>query len=548
MIRSTFASYTTATLALRANQRALDIIGQNIANINTEGYTRQRVDLVSFNLNGGSHANPVKNTNAGYGVKIAQISQLRDPFLDVQYRNQIAKVGTADAKQSSMDMLADIFDETDTEGVKHALEMLRSSLNNMNLGVNNESDTSIRARCQSLLNLISGKATELQGLRDQMTEELEKTHVPDVNNLLKEIGDLNNSIWNSQVLGNPALELQDQRNLKLDELASYLPIQVTYKDHHLSKDVILSSPEVSFVDANGTKHLLLGGEHGEDYAKLGFAKVDDKHVKITLLPAGADATDPTKTLDVTNVLKNGTLEGIVQMLNQSGPLDNTTTRGLGYYEQTFNEFVDTFAKTMNELNSYKEVEMEDGKPKLDADGNPIPTGKVVRHPLFTVIGGTVDANGNVLDKDGNPADFTAGNITINPDWMNGDIGIITSQTAGSGSTATDNLAKMVNALDSDRRFEINGDSFFTGNFSQCYANLENIQGLDSASNKSALETHISVVQKTMNNRDALSGVSLDEEGVSILQFQRSYSAAARLMTALDEMMDVLINKTGVVGR
>lgn len=240
------------------------------------------------------------------------------------------------------------------------------------------------------------------------------------------------------------------------------------------------------------------------------------------------------------------------MLNQSADLDRppTDTRGLGYYEQTFNAFVDTFAKTMNSLNSYD---------VLDADGNLVET---VKQPLFTVAGGSVDANGNVLDADGNPATFTADTISINPDWMNGKVSIVTSQTVKQGdtstSTATDNLARMIAALDDQTRsftVEItNSDGtksnveFFKGNFSQCYANLENVMGIDSKSNKSSLETHIAVVQKTMNNRDALSGVSMDEEGISILQYQRSYSAASRLMTALDQMLDTLINSTGVVGR
>lgn len=562
MIRSTFSSFTTATLALQANQRALDVVGQNIANINTEGYTRQRVDLVSFNLNGSSYANPVVNTNVGYGVQISGISQLRDPFLDIQYRNQIPKVATADAKQSALDMLADIFDETDSEGIKHSIEMLRSSINDMNLSVNSESDTIIRARCQTLINLISVKATEQKDVREDITSNLENTYIPDVNNLLKDISELNQSIWNSQVLGNPALELQDQRNTKLDTLASYLPIRVTYKDVAISSDTTLSWPQVSFVGADGTKHDLINGNNGESYASLSYNKVDDKHVSISLQPAGTTSPDDVK--DITNNLKNGTLEGCIQMLNQSADLDRppTDTRGLGYYEQTFNAFVDTFAKTMNSLNSYD---------VLDADGNLLET---VKQPLFTVAGGSVDADGNVLDASGNPAKFTADTISINPDWMNGKVSIVTSQTVKQGdtstSTATDNLARMIAALDDQTRSftveipvldadgnpstDVDGKpitishEYFKGNFSQCYANLENVMGIDSKSNKSSLETHIAVVQKTMDNRDALSGVSMDEEGISILQYQRSYSAASRLMTALDQMLDTLINSTGVVGR
>ena len=57
MIRSTFAGFTTAQLAMGASQRSIDVTGQNIANINTEGYTRQRLDVASLNLKNGSFYN-----------------------------------------------------------------------------------------------------------------------------------------------------------------------------------------------------------------------------------------------------------------------------------------------------------------------------------------------------------------------------------------------------------------------------------------------------------------------------------------------------------
>ncbi len=89
---------------------------------------------------------------------------------------------------------------------------------------------------------------------------------------------------------------------------------------------------------------------------------------------------------------------------------------------------------------------------------------------------------------------------------------------------------------------------YTGNFSQCYSNLENTQGIDSSANQAILSNHISVLQQTADSKDAVSGVSLDEEGISLMQYQRSFSAAARLMTTLDEALNTLINNTGIVGR
>ena len=97
MIRSTFAGFTTAQLAMSASQRALDVTGQNIANINTRGYSKQRLEISSLNNNGASFYSSKNGAKVGYGVEVTGISQLRDPFLDVQYRNQMSKLGTTDA-------------------------------------------------------------------------------------------------------------------------------------------------------------------------------------------------------------------------------------------------------------------------------------------------------------------------------------------------------------------------------------------------------------------------------------------------------------------
>ena len=87
MMRSTFAGFSTATLALCASQRALEVTGQNISNVNTPGYTRQRLDIQSLYLRGGEFYNSNPNSRIGFGVEITGVSQLRDPFLDIQYRN-----------------------------------------------------------------------------------------------------------------------------------------------------------------------------------------------------------------------------------------------------------------------------------------------------------------------------------------------------------------------------------------------------------------------------------------------------------------------------
>ena len=672
MTRSTFSGFTIAQLAMTASQRAIDVTGQNIANINTKGYTRQRVDLASFNTRGADSMSTGPGSKIGYGVEITGISQIRDPFLDVQFRNQIAKVGTADARQTTLDQLADIFDETDKDALKKALSDLSSSLDQLSANANNsEFDSIVRSRAQVIVNYIHQKAADLKSVREETINGLENTDIPAINGLLSDIGELNDAIWKSQVQGNPALELLDKRNDKLDELAGYLPISVTYKDVVISNGTKYDYPVVSFRGSDGMTYPLTAGEHGENVASIsmkrnkGFNGEPDGKVSISLIPASdfpRDADLSSLETNITDYLKEGTLKGTVDVLNKSGEMDNPSSdyRGIGYYEKSFEAFVQTFANTFNELNGnmqpYTGVNQLPtiGTASKDSKTNEAvfsmdyskATGNFLRGEKITVNGKTYTfgdgtgtdeiAIGDTLEKsleklaeklnsdpsmlvDGDKVDgewsyasgklewrsngpvttnvdsiqttgkedisvvykanplnvrnfdlfqtsdgsnrFTASNIKISDDWMNNTIHIISSHKEDAGSTANDNIIKMLKSLTDERVFkyeytymDTNGVAqtgyitHYTGNFSQCYSNLENTQGIDSSANQAILNNHISVLQQTADSKDAVSGVSLDEEGISLMQYQRSFSAAARLMTTLDEALNTLINNTGIVGR
>ena len=680
MTRSTFSGFTIAQLAMTASQRALDVTGQNIANINTKGYTRQQVDLVSLNIRGADSSGSNPGSKIGYGVEVTGISQIRDPFLDVQYRNQIAKVGTADAHQAVLDQLADIFDETDRDALKKALSDLSSSLDQLSSNANSgEFDSIVRSRCQVLLNYIHQKSSDLKTTREETIYGLENSDIKTVNSLLSDIGELNDTIWKGQILGNPSLELMDQRNSKLDELAGYLPISVSYKEVTIGKTDKYSYPVVTFNGSNGISYKLTAGEHGENFASFSMEEHKDSDgnpdgtVRVSIIPA----TDYPKSIDVsdfktdiTNYLKDGSIKGTVDMLNSSGELDDPATdyRGLGYYEKAFDSFVQTFAKTFNDLNGnmqpYTGANLMPtsgtAKPMTskgteyaefafgfsntignflngetitfnnktytfgDGTGNTIKIGDTLNNSLDELAkklnedlskleineSAAVDgewkysasskkmtwtskdtvAAGTEIKKDSikfsketislfykaNPHNvknfdlfkttdggriFSASNIKINDDWMNNSIHIISSQDPNAGTTANDNILKMLKSLTDSREFKYEYTrsddgtnktthyvSFYTGSFSQCYSTLENNQGIDSSKNKAVLNNHVTVVKQTANNKDAISGVSLDEEGINLMHYQRSFSAAARFMTTLDQALDTLINNTGVVGR
>lgn len=92
------------------------------------------------------------------------------------------------------------------------------------------------------------------------------------------------------------------------------------------------------------------------------------------------------------------------------------------------------------------------------------------------------------------------------------------------------------------------DTFFSGSFQQMLTNIQATLAKDVKSTSTLLDTYSSSATELDSSRDSVSGVDLNDEAMSLMQYQKSYSAACRLMTTLDEALDKLINDTGTAGR
>ncbi len=530
MLRATFAGFSVARGAMSASMKALDVTGQNISNVYTEGYTRQRLDQTSFAPGYGNYASTNYVAQIGHGVLVTGVSQIRDPYLDIQYRDQMADVGMYDAKASVLEQIEGVFDETMKSAVKDAFSDLESKLLDLANSTGSELDDSIvRSSMQSLVNLFHSNATSLASKREQVTDDLETKMIPELNRLMKNIAELNKTIKSSDILGYPALELRDQRNQLLDDLATYLPIEVKYEDEKISSTEKVENVIVSLVMKDGTRTELI------DHDKYGefTAETTNKFTAVTLDLSNLDPNNTTP-IDITKLngnnkeisINGGTLTGTLNMLNSAGVFDGdaTTEKGFGYYEQSFDLLVDKFAKTLNALN----------EPAKDNNGNPVGDGGA----LF------------VTDPAG-AASFTAANIKVNEEWIKGNVKLKAKIDPDSGTTQNDNINKMIAALNDKQKFENPnkaGEVLFEGTFYNYYVDIESTLGIDQQATDNLLQNHITVATTIAQSKDQVSGVSLDEEGVNLMQYQQSYTASARLMTTLDEALDKLINGTGVVGR
>ena len=132
MVRATFSGFNTALSALQANQKRLDITGQNLSNMNTAGYTRQQLEASSLNYtNPVSHYSNGNETAVGFGVSMDRVSQIRDPYLDIQYRSQSADCSYTNRLQTALNSLSKVLDETTISGIRQAFDDIQSTLTSM---------------------------------------------------------------------------------------------------------------------------------------------------------------------------------------------------------------------------------------------------------------------------------------------------------------------------------------------------------------------------------------------------------------------------------
>ncbi len=257
-LNGTFDNFTAARLAIYVAQKGLSVTGNNIANINTNGYTRQRVDQVSLKTGGADRYHSQYALNVGQGVLASGISQIRDPYLDIRFRTEMASVGALDAKLAGLQDIAAVLDEVgkgtgehEDDGLLHAAfsdfaEALRS------LGENaSAEDLEVlgRAEASHIVKLFNDYAKKLE-TQEKDAIELLKQDTDKVNEILHNIRELNEAIRKSDIYGDPALELRDDRNVLIDQLSEYMKIDVTYSMEDIGAGIEVEKLTIRLANAN----------------------------------------------------------------------------------------------------------------------------------------------------------------------------------------------------------------------------------------------------------------------------------------------------------
>lgn len=247
---STFGSFSTAKLGIRSSQQGLQITGNNITNINTNGYTRQRINQVSLYHGTADRFSVSTDVRMGIGSLVTSVSQIRDPFLDIRYRNEASNVGFYDEKLANLEELQAVFDEVSKDGIHTNIEEIRTQLQNLANDPNaQENDGLVRSACQKLVTLLNKYSADLKTQKENALQGFGQ-NVDEVNKILTQIRDLNIEIRKSQIHGDPALEMIDNRNLLIDQLSEMTKIKVTYTQEKITDGIFVDKLTIE-MDAPG---------------------------------------------------------------------------------------------------------------------------------------------------------------------------------------------------------------------------------------------------------------------------------------------------------
>lgn len=317
----TFSSFNTALTALRANQVAMDVVNNNVANANTAGYTRRRAGLSAM----GSPSQPAlwsRYDGVGGGVDVASVDRMVDPFLDARSRVEHGRQSYLDTRQAVLERVESGIGEPGDNGVAAAFSTFHDAVQDL---VNNPGQAAARSQ------LLSAAATVSDAIRvqaaniDNETSDLRSqvlSQVDEVNTVAGDLAATNRNLASAQLAGSETNTLLDKRDQLTARLAELTGATTT-------------------LDTNGLAQVTLGGvtlvsgQTASTFALSGgvtsTGAADGSPVGFTITaPDGTVAPVPTAGM-------TGEVGAVTELLNVTLPA----------YRQGLNDVARTFADQVN---------------------------------------------------------------------------------------------------------------------------------------------------------------------------------------------------------
>jgi flagellar hook-associated protein 1 FlgK len=490
---SLFSTLNTANSALSAQQRAMEVTGQNVANVNTDGYSRQRVDLQSV---GGTPVPAMYSVSnqVGSGVDSDTVIRIRDAFLEAQA--QVSHAGVADltVQSGTLSQVEQAFREPGTSGIQAQMTNFWAGFSDV---ANNAKDVGARTQLlERAQTLVAGLHSTMGTLDSQWSQSHDsvQTLLTDVNATTAQIADLNQSILRATQSKLNSNELQDKRDSLVVHLAEQVGATATQMDDG-TLNVVVSG--MTLVSGSNAINLALTGAH-----------------------AAGDLTAVPPTAAAPTIV---TVPGNAQVRVGGSAAGQLTTMGtiIPDYQKQLNAVAQQLADQVNTVHA---------------------TG----YDLTGTAGGALFDDGS-----GGTAAVTAANIGVAvTDPKKLAVAGLSPSAAGGTQNPDGTWTKVSSDHDTaDKLYQLRlgllqPDGSYADGADADYRKMIVALGVQSATATDSLTTRSVVSTQVDASRESTSGVNIDEEMTNMLQFQHAYSAAGQVVSTIQSMMDTLINMVG----
>lgn len=473
-------SLNAARTALEVNQKSIEVVGNNIANVNTEGYSRQKAITEAYpSMNHGGFF-------IGQGVKIGDISREHDVYLEQQIKQKSTEFGYQQGLTLPLSQLETVFDISENN-LSGDIDNFFDSLQELSA---NPSDMVQRNHViqqgEVLATTFNSTYQELNSIQININDSI-SSKIGAINSQITAIADLNERIIAIETYNKTANGARDQRDLLAKELAQTLGAQ-SYEDSQGGLNVHLpgGQPLVQGVwsstlvaDVTGQK-LDLSIEYGGSSKPLG---VNDFGGEFDALVEIRDVFIPEVTADLDQLAYELSVQ--VNLQHQAGGTLDSEAGG------------DFFTMPPGYVAS---------------PPGPAPTATEYEGAARSI---------SVAITDG--AKIAAG--------MHPDNGTPAGTVAPGDNT---NALLLSNVADT---YLVDGND----SFNSLYANIAAKIGAESNQNQLSLAGAEDALVQLENFRDSAAGISLEEEMISLIQYQRGFESSAKFLSTIDEMMNTLLS-------